>query len=160
MWRVIGCITQEHDLRLVALAACICALACGTTLNLLARAWNVRPGSSWAWLFAAAAVFGGGVWSLHFVAMLAFTPGVEIGYAIPTTIASILVAIGGAFASFVAWRFSRDRPAGILVGGILLGLAVSAMHYTGVAAMRIAGGLHLDAPTVLASIAFGVTFAV
>src|SRR5258708_37433727 len=103
MLRVIGCITGQHDLRLVAVAALICALACGTTLNLLARARAAQPRSSLAWLLAAAVLFGCGVWSLHFVAMLAFLPGLEVGYDIATTIASVAIAIAGATAAFLVW---------------------------------------------------------
>ena len=65
MLRVIDCITQEHDLRLVALAACLCALACITTVNLMAAAQTKEGGSSLAHLVAASVVFGCGVWSLH-----------------------------------------------------------------------------------------------
>ena len=78
MLRVIDCITQEHDLRLVALAACLCALACTTTVNLMAAAQTKEGGSSLAHLVAASVVFGCGVWSLHFVAMLAFMASMPI----------------------------------------------------------------------------------
>ena len=91
MLRVIGCITQEHDLRLVALAACLCVLACKATVNLLAAAKNKKGSSSFAHLVAASVVFGCGVWSLHFVAMLAFLSGFPISYGISLTFISIVI---------------------------------------------------------------------
>lgn len=73
--------------------------------------------SLWKWLAAAATVFGCGVWSLHFVAMLAFMPGMPIAYDIPITIASAVVACAGTFLALLAWRLARSRPVGIAAGG-------------------------------------------
>ncbi len=152
MLRIIGCITQQHDLRLVALAACICVLACGTTLNLLARAQTTARRKSVAYMVAASVVFGCGVWSLHFVAMLAFISGIPIAYGIPMTAASVLVAVAGALMALLAWRFGPSRPVRVIVGGALLGLSVSAMHYCGVMAMQVPGTLHFDQAEVMASV--------
>jgi diguanylate cyclase (GGDEF)-like protein/PAS domain S-box-containing protein len=158
MLRVVGCITHEHDLRLVTLAACICALASFTTLALIARAQAVTSRASCLWLVASAAVFGCGVWSLHFVAMLAFMPGMPIAFDVGTTLGSALVAIAGALVAFLAWRLAPSRPAGIVLGGILLGLAVSGMHYFGIAAMRLPGSFRFDSQDVAASIAVSIGF--
>jgi diguanylate cyclase len=167
MLRVFGCITQQHDLRLVAEAALICVLSCGTTLNLMARAQNLMAGgqtgsrnASLVWIALAATVFGSGVWSLHFVAMLAFTPGVPIAYSVPITVVSALVAIAGSLLAFSVWLFSRTRLGRVLLAGALVGLAVSAMHYCGVLAMRLPGVLHFDRGQVAASIAVSIGFAI
>ena len=161
MLKVIGCITQEHDLRLVLLAAVICGVACLTTLSLLARAQlsAARRRFSGVWLVAAAGVFGCGVWSLHFVAMLAFMPLLPIAYDVATTAASVVIASTGALLAFVAWRLPRSRPLGASAGGTLLGLAVAGMHYTGIAAMRLPGSLELDPAGIAASVLVGVGFA-
>lgn len=160
MYRIIGCIAEQHDLRLVALAACICVLACSTTVNLLARARSVPDREALAWLAVAATLFGSGIWSLHFVAMLAFTPGAGFGYRISATILSSVVAIVGTMPAFIVWRFSRNRALGVGVGGGLMGLAVSGMHYIGVASVQFAGWFSYNSQTVLTSVAIGVTFAI
>jgi diguanylate cyclase len=160
MPRIIGCILEQHDLTLVTLAACICVLASGTTVNLMALARKAGLLPSVAWLIAAASVFGCGVWSLHFVAMLAYTPGVPVGYDIETTIASVAIAIGGALLAFLAWRFMRSPATGAVTGGTLLGLTVAGMHYTGVGAMRLPGTLHFDPPYVAASVLTGIVFSI
>ncbi len=160
MLRVLGCITQQHDLRLVALAACICALACGTTLNLVACAQVTRKSRLLLWLGAASLVFGFGVWSLHFVAMLAFVPGIPIAYGISMTIGSALFAVLGAFAALVVWLSCPSRRIGIVAGGVLLGTSVGVMHYCGVMAMQLPGTLHFEPDEVIASIFFGICFAV
>jgi len=160
MMRIIGCITQQHDLRLVALAACICVLACGTTLTLVARAQTARQQSPLVWLLTASIVFGCGVWSLHFVAMLAFEPGIPIAYSLPMTGVSVLVAVVGSLIALLVWLFCPSRPVGVVAGGTLLGASVSAMHYCGVMAMHTPGRLQFDPDEVVASIAVAVAFSI
>jgi NO-binding membrane sensor protein with MHYT domain len=118
MLRVIDCITQEHDLRLVALAACLCALACVTTVNLMAAAQTKAGKSSLAHLVAASVVFGCGVWSLHFVAMLAFVSSVTISYGISLTFVSVLFSVFGSLLALTVWRFSPSRQFGTVLGGV------------------------------------------
>jgi diguanylate cyclase (GGDEF)-like protein/PAS domain S-box-containing protein len=159
MIRVWGCITQEHDLRLVALAACICALGCITTMILVARSQTVSLARALGWMTGAAAVLGCSVWSLHFVAMIAFMPGLPIAYDVQMTVASIVIAIAGALIALVTWRLSPPLL-GSLIGGTAMGLAVSGMHYVGVAAMRLPGKIIFDQSYVTASIALGIGFSI
>ena len=149
MLRVIDCIAQEHDLQLVALAACLCALACTTTVNLMAAAQIKEGGSSLAHLVAASVVFGCGVWSLHFVAMLAFMSSMPISYGISLTFVSIFFAVFGSLLALVVWRFSPSRKIGTVLGGVVLGLSVIAMHFCGIAAMQVSGLLRLKTEQVL-----------
>src|SRR5882672_4501294 len=148
MIRVIGCITEDHDLRLVAVAACICILACNTTINLLARAQVVPDKKAWAWLVAAATLFGSGVWSLHFVAMLAYTPTTGLGYTTTITMASSAIAVIGAMLGFAIWRFSRNRIVGNGAGGAVVGLTIAGMHYSGVESIQLPGTMSFDPPMV------------
>ena len=159
MLNVVGCITQEHDLRLVALAALICAVASFTMFNLLARLQAAERRLDWVLLCVAAGVFGGGVWSLHFVAMLAYRPDLPIAFDIAETVASVVIAGFGALLSLVVWRLPRSRMLGVLAGGVLLGLSVAGMHYTGVAAMRLPGTMALDQAETAASVLISVGFA-
>ena len=156
MMRVVGCITKEHDPRLLVLAACICLLACFTTLTLVARGDRSSRAGSLAWLSAAAAVFGCGVWSLHFVAMLAFMPGIAITYDPGLTLLSIVVATCGTLLALLCARLSLTRVARCVLGGAALGASVAAMHAVGVAAMRVPGSLALDRPQVAWSLASGM----
>ncbi len=149
MLRVIDCLTQEHDLRLVALAACLCALACITTVNLMAAAQTKEGGSSLAHLVAASVVFGCGVWSLHFVAMLAFRSSVPISYGVSLTFVSILFAVFGSLLALAVWRFSPSRQFAAVLGGVVLSSSVTAMHFCGITAMQVSGSLHLSTEQVL-----------
>ena len=154
MLRILGCVMQGHDLRLVALSAVICVLGCSTTTTMVARTATSGRG----WLVGAAGVFGCSVWSLHFVAMLAFMPAQGMAYDLNLTLLSVGVATSGALVALLAWKSSLPRPASVVVGGLLLGLAVSGMHYLGIAAMSFAGFLMFDRDYVAASIVISIAF--
>lgn len=157
MIRVLNCITQEHDLRLLALSACICVLGCFTSAMLLARVEQIEKGPGLRWLCAAGVIFGCSVWSLHFVAMLAYMPDLSIGYHLWLTLLSIVIAAGGAFASFWAWR-RLPPPINVPVSGLGVGLSIVGMHYTGVAAMHFDGQKSYDPGLVAVSVAFSLAF--
>src|ERR1043166_8152124 len=100
MLRVIGCIFEQHDLWLVVLAALICVFACYTAFSLLARAHVSNIASYSVWLTAASFVAGSGVWATHFVAELAFKPGLSIGYDLKLTLLSVVIAVAVAGLGF------------------------------------------------------------
>ena len=142
------------------MAFCICTLACITTLSLMARAQIASIRASYLWLMAAAGVFGCGVWSLHFVAMLAFIPAVTAAYDVWMTMASVVLAIVGTLLAFLVWRLLRFNLLGGLLGGGILGISVISMHYIGIAAMRLPGTLSFDAAGVVASVIISTGFGV
>ena len=71
MFRVITCLSGEHDLRLVVLAGCVCFFASFVGISLFGRASAARGRVLLAWLALAGAVSGCGIWATHFIAMLA-----------------------------------------------------------------------------------------
>ena len=160
MFKILGCVAHDHDLRLVSISALICALGCFTTVTLLARASDSHGKASYQWLATAALVFGCSVWSLHFVAMLAFLPDLNIAYDVGLTSLSIVVASGGALAALLAWTSPIARPARVALGGLLLGLTIAGMHYVGVAAMTFSGFLIFDARYVVASVMVSIAISV
>jgi signal transduction histidine kinase len=154
MLRVIACITDQHDLRLVVLAGLICTFACYTSLGLLARAQAAQRGKSLAWLSGAAVVFGAGVWATHFVAELAFRPGLPTGYGVGLTALSIVIAVGMSWLGLAAVLF-RHAPA---LGGAIVGASIGSMHYVGMAALSVPADVQWDAAFVLGSLIIGVVF--
>jgi diguanylate cyclase len=156
MVRIIGCITQQHDFKLVLLAAMICCFACFTTINILARVSSHRHNARLAWLAGAAVVFGSGVWATHFVAMLAFESDLIGGYAILTTLLSFAVVCASAAAAFwLALQLIRHWMRA-LATSVLLGGGIGAMHYIGINAMHLHGVISLDAKYVVLSIVAGM----
>ena len=97
------------------------------------------------WLTTAAVAMGGGIWAMHFVAMLAFSmPGMEAGYDLGLTLLSLFSAIavtGVAFAVMASSAGSRRR---LFAAGLFMGLGVVAMHYMGMAAMQMRGTISYD----------------
>jgi diguanylate cyclase (GGDEF)-like protein/PAS domain S-box-containing protein len=153
MLRVYSCIVHEHDFRLVIVAGIICLLAAVTAFSILERA---REGGRrrGAWLALAAFVSGTGIWSTHFVAMLAYQPDLPVGYDFTLTLFSVAAAILiNGLGWWVALRGGR-WPA--LAGGALLGGGIGTMHYVGMSALKMAGWMVWDRSFVLVSIAIGV----
>lgn len=159
MYRVLTCIAERHDPVLVALAGLICLLGCAGTVLLLAQARAATHHLAWRRLLITAAMFGGSVWSLHFVAMLAFHPDLHIAYDPQVTAASAAIVVGGAFVALLLWRWGSDEPAILAAAGLVLGLSIAAMHYLGVGAMRLSGLLLFDHRYVLASLLLSVVLA-
>ncbi|MDO6414683.1 MHYT domain-containing protein [Sphingomonas sp. BIUV-7] len=135
----------SHDPVLVAISLLIAVVASFTALDLAGR---VRAGEGRArrlWLAAAAVAMGGGIWAMHFVAMLAFVlPGMAVAYDFGLTALSLVVAIvatGVAFTSI--YRSVRPRGA-LILAGLLMGGGVAAMHYIGMSAMRMGMAVRYD----------------
>lgn len=155
MFRVLGCIFQQHDLRLVVLAALLCMLASATAMSMLSRARATTGQAAKQWLATGGAVAGGGIWGLHFVAMLAYGAGLPVAFDPFLTALSALIAIALSAAGFLL-----VLEHGALLGGAVIGAAISAMHYTGMAAVRIAARTRWDQDYVIASVVIGMVFTV
>ena len=154
MFKVYNCIATAHDLWLVGLAAVICTLASFAAINLLRHArfsaGRMRP----VWLAVSAISTGFGIWSTHFIAMLAFSPGIPSGYNIALTVLSLaaavlLTAAGLAMAMLPGWRL------GPWLGGAVVGGGIATMHYLGMAAFQIGGVILWDTTLVAVSILLG-----
>src|SRR4030088_3396734 len=154
MLKIYNCIATAHDLRLVGLAALVCVLASFGAINLLHHARKSSGHMRGVWLAVSAISTGFGIWATHFVAMLAFTPGIPSGYNIILTILSLVAAIRLTGAG-LAMSLIPDWRAGPWVGGAIVGGGIAAMHYTGMAAFEIAGVILWDSTLVAVSIVLG-----
>ena len=137
----------------------------GSLLGLIcAVRFRAAPSTGWRvwWLSLAAIAIGGtGIWTMHFVAMLGFSVvGAPIRFDVSLTAVSAIIAIAAVGTGFaIALLGSAARRARILVGGVIAGLGVAAMHYTGMAAMRLDGDIDYGTTRVLESIAIAVVAA-
>ncbi len=154
MYAVFNCIATQHDLRLVGLAAVICALASYTAISLLHHVRGSSAHMRRAWLAVSAISTGFGVWATHFIAMLAFSPGVPTAYNVGLTGLSLVAAILLTGAG-LAVAVELIAGAGAWLGGAMVGGGIAAMHYTGMAAFEIPGRIVWDPILVAASIALG-----
>jgi NO-binding membrane sensor protein with MHYT domain len=143
---------------LVSVVGSVVGLAC--TLQARRAGDEDRPRYGWL-LLAAVSIGGVGIWLMHFIAMLGFdTPGTPVRYDIGRTAVSAVLSISSVFLGLVVFgvrtRFSLWR---LLLGGLITGLAVNLMHYTGMWAVRVQGTITYDPVAVWLSIGIAVVAA-
>ncbi len=129
-------VTGTYNPHLVALSILVAAFASYTALDLGGRVAATQGVAPRVWLVAAAIAMGGGIWSMHFIAMLAFNMPIPMSYDIGLTTLSLVVAI---FVTGVGFYFINRQsalPLSLVFSGIFMGLGIAAMHYIGMAAMR------------------------
>jgi NO-binding membrane sensor protein with MHYT domain len=149
-------VTGTYDPYLVTLSILVASFASYTALDLGGRVGAARGLARRLWLVAAAITMGGGIWSMHFVGMLAFIMPMPMSYDIGLTTLSLAVAIfvtGGGF--YVISRQSAS-PLRLVFSGIFMGLGIVAMHYTGMAAMRAHAELSYDLLFVALSLVIAI----
>jgi len=158
---------SSYSLQLVILSYLVAVLASHVTLSLAERLRPIGGPQAayqpryWPWMVGGAFSMGTGIWSMHFIGMLAFHLPVEVAYDLPLTATSWAIAV--VVSGFALYRFRRNHTtvSGIAVPGVFMGIGISAMHYTGMAAMRMFPGIDYD-PLLFATsvlIAIGASFA-
>jgi two-component system sensor histidine kinase/response regulator len=150
-----------HDPTLVVLSIVIASLAAYAVLGLAGRisAAETRLAKR-AWLTAGAMTMGVGVWSMHFIGMLAFRLPVRVHYDIGITLASMAPAIlAGAIMLHVISQ-ARTSGANLILGGALMGAGIGVMHYTGMAAMRMDAVMRYDPVLFVVSVVVAVVLAI
>ena len=162
MFKVLLCVRSEHNIWLVALAALVCLTATQATFYLYSKVPSFPRWRRWAWLAMTGLVAGSGIWTTHFVAMLAFETGLPTGYdALPTGL-SLLVAVASTAAGFALASEERLPVTGAVrsgVGGLVVGLGITFMHYVGMWGFRTAGHVRWDHAYVAGSVALGALLA-
>jgi NO-binding membrane sensor protein with MHYT domain len=132
----------------------------GLTCAVRMREARTFMGRAWWLILAAWAIGGTAIWTMHFMAMLGFgVVGTDIRYDIATTVASALIAIVVVGMGLYIVGLGRPSALKIIAGGLLTGLGVAAMHYTGMAAMRMHASVHYESVRVAASIVIAVVAA-
>ena len=153
MERVLLCLTEDHDLRFVLVAGVVSLLTSIVAFNLLARAREEDAATRQWWLCGGAVVAGSGIWATHFIAMLAYEPGVPIGFTFTTTLVSALSGIVVAGAAFFVGLIPQRWAAP--ASGALLGGGVAVLHYIGMAAVVLPGLIIWNFTLVAWSIVLG-----
>ncbi|WP_282372507.1 putative bifunctional diguanylate cyclase/phosphodiesterase [Pseudomonas sp. PS02290] len=147
----------HYTYSLVLISVLVAILASYTTLDLAGRIASASGRARMLWVCGGALSMGVGVWSMHFIGMLAFMLPIPLAYDIPLTLLSLLITI---FSSgFALWLVSHDRVplSNIVLGAFVMGLGSSAMHYTGMAAMRMQPGIDYDPGLFGLSLVIAVT---
>jgi NO-binding membrane sensor protein with MHYT domain/CheY-like chemotaxis protein len=147
---------QHYHHWLVLVSVLVAILASYTALTLALRirvaARHIAP----AWLIGGGVAMGIGIWSMHFVGMLALTLPIEIAYDVATTLLSMVIAIAvSTFALHIASRKQVGRAAQVSAG-FAMGIGIGAMHYVGMAAIEITPPIRYDPLWVANSFAIAI----
>ncbi|MBF7141076.1 MULTISPECIES: putative bifunctional diguanylate cyclase/phosphodiesterase [Pseudomonas] len=141
---------------LVAVSCLVAILAAYTALDLAGRIASARGRSAHLWMAGGSLAMGTGIWSMHFIGMLAFELPIELGYNLALTLLSLLIAVGSAgFALWLTSRATLPWPQ-LAVGAAVLGAGMAGMHYMGMAAMRLSPSITYDAVLFAASLLIAV----
>jgi diguanylate cyclase (GGDEF)-like protein len=141
-----------YDFKLVALSLVIAIIASYTALELAGRVSQAKGRDSWFWLIGGAVSMGIGIWSMHFVGMLAFHLPIPVAYDAGITMLSMAIAIlVSGLGLYVASRPALTGP-NVTAGATLMGIGISAMHYTGMYAMRMSPPIEYNPPLFVASV--------
>ncbi|OCS46852.1 putative bifunctional diguanylate cyclase/phosphodiesterase [Ralstonia pickettii] len=137
-------LASSYNPLLVLLSLFVAILASYTALDMAGRVVTAQGRAALWWLIGGASAMGLGIWSMHFVGMLALNLPIPVGYDVGITLTSLAIGIGAAI--FALWLVSRrELPWPRLAGGaVLMGAGVAGMHYTGMAALRMSPGIQYD----------------
>ena len=158
MFSALTCLAQQHDWALIALAGVVCFSVSIVAISIFHRALASQGRTKSVWLVIAGGATGYGIWATHFIAMLAYDPGVVIGYGVVLTgmsLASATILTSFGFGIAASNRHSWNAP----LGGAIVGAGIASMHYLGMAALELPGHVTWALRLVVLSIIFGVFLA-
>jgi diguanylate cyclase (GGDEF)-like protein/PAS domain S-box-containing protein len=154
-------LTGSYDYRLVVLSIAFALLAAYAALDLAGRVKVTLGWTKALWLTGGASAMGLGIWTMHYIGMLAFTLPVPVAYHYPTVVLSLLVAM--AVSTVALFTVARDRMGATqeIAGAVVMGGGIASMHYIGMAAMRLPATLECSWSLVTLSVilAIGVCLA-
>jgi diguanylate cyclase (GGDEF)-like protein len=141
---------------LVVISLLVAILASYTALDLAGRIATAKGRAVLYWMSGGAVAMGVGVWSMHFIGMLALRMPFALGFDVGITALSLLIAVLSC--GFALWLVNQARlPAWQLtLGALVMGAGISSMHYTGMAAMRMTPGIDYDPTLFSASLLIAV----
>ena len=157
MYRVLGCLTDQHDYRLVLLAAAVCAATAVTAFGIYSRIGHARARMRWIWVVLTGVCAASGIWATHFVAMLAYKAAVPTAYDPTLTAASLFIAILATTLGFAICAGGSRRE--VVIGGAIIGLGISLMHFTGMRALLTEGYIEWDLALAGTAVVFGMLIA-
>jgi NO-binding membrane sensor protein with MHYT domain/CheY-like chemotaxis protein/nitrogen-specific signal transduction histidine kinase len=137
-------LTGYYETPLVLISILVAIVASYSALSLAGRVTEATGRTRFAWTLGGAIAMGSGIWAMHFVGMLAFRLPIPVAYDVPITLVSLVLPI--AASGLALWQVSRTNlgPVRLGVSAVIMGVGINAMHYTGMAAMRMQPGIVYD----------------
>jgi PAS domain S-box-containing protein len=146
----------SYNYSLVALSVFIAVFASYAALDLASRVTAAGGWTRALWVLGGACAIGTGIWSMHYIGMLAFILPIPVAYHWPTVLRSLCAAIlASAIALYVVSRQKMGASQAV-AGSVLMGAGIAGMHYIGMAAMRLPAVCQFNSSLVVLSVAFAV----
>ncbi|GHD01188.1 hybrid sensor histidine kinase/response regulator [Pseudorhodoferax aquiterrae] len=150
-------LTTSYNLWLVALSVAIAVVAAYATLGLAGRLAYSRDKSWRGWLAGGSLAMGFGIWAMHFVGMLALRVPIELSYqALWTGLSMLPATLASAGLLMLIRKVPKPHAGHILLGSVILGSGIGAMHYSGMLAIELAPPIRFDWGMVLVSVGVAV----
>jgi diguanylate cyclase len=154
--RVISCLVFEHNLWLILLALLVGIAGSWVTFRLFRQAQARKGRQRAGWVLLASQAAGSSIWCMHFISVVAYEADAPVTFDPAWTMVSLFVAVAGS--AYGLWlALSAHSKAAPVLGGAVVGLAISAMHYSGMLAFRIEGTIDWDAGYILLSVILAVS---
>ncbi|MFC5459657.1 MHYT domain-containing protein [Massilia niabensis] len=147
----------HYEPTLVVVSILVAIYASYTALSLAERVRHSTGSATYWWMGGGAFAMGSGIWAMHFIGMQAFRLPFPVGYDVAMTFVSWLLPV---LASLLAMSLiSRPAPTAshFAISSVLMGMGINAMHYTGMAAMRMRPGIEYDPLLFAASVAIAIS---
>lgn len=149
-----------YDYWLVLSSFLVATLSSYTTLDLSSHISALAERRiRYVWLVGGATAMGIGIWSMHFIGMLAFSLPIPVGYDLIITGYSLIIAIFFSYLVLYGVTKAQLTTFRLILSGILMGVGISAMHYTGMAAMQMQPAIQYDLALLTISVVIGITAA-
>ena len=155
MFRVFYCLQHQHDGKLVVLTVAVCLMSVAVAVLTFNRARLVMGTARLRWVVTCGAATGFGVWASHFIAMLAYDPGVPLAFDLRLTLLSLIAAMAITAGGIHVVLAGPGRLARI-AGGAVVGSGICTMHYLGMMALDLPGRLVWDPGLVAVSFIVGI----
>jgi NO-binding membrane sensor protein with MHYT domain len=148
---------STYHLGLVVVSLAVATLASFTALDLAGRISTMASARlRHLWLAGGAAAMGTGIWSMHFIGMLAFSLPIPLGYDFAITACSLIIAMIVSYFALVQVARPTLSARRLVTGGLLMGFGIAGMHYTGMAAMQMQPGIHYRPGLFTASVVIAI----
>jgi PAS domain S-box-containing protein len=146
----------SYNYALVALSLFIAMFASYAALDLASRVTAAGGWSRALWVLGGAVAMGTGIWSMHYIGMLAFILPIPVAYHWPTVLLSLFAAILASVSALYVVSRKKMGASQVVAGSVLMGAGISSMHYIGMAAMRLQAICQFNFLFVVLSVVFAV----
>src|SRR5246127_5481042 len=149
-------LTGSYNYALVALSVLIAIFASYAALDLAGRVTAAGGWTRAAWLLGGAGAMGTGIWSMHYIGMLAFILPIPVAYHWPTVLLSLFAAVVASVIALYVVSGQKMGASRAVGGNCLVGSGIASMHYIGMAAMRLPAICQFNSSLVVMSVVFAV----